>query len=613
MSGFFGIVRSDGREVSPKLLRDVAEVLRFRGPNGQNIWQQQGAGASFAYLATGPAKQAIQQPVTAGENWMIGDVRLDARNRLIDQLHAKGNHPSPDPTDEELLLLAWQTWGDSSLRRILGDYSFALWDYSCRSLWCARDFVGPRPFYYAHTRGVFCFSNTLAALGAVPEVSSTLDEVFIGESLLHGHSTDLSRTVYADIRRLPAGHLLKFHDQSVCVRRFLTLPIEDPVRFSQPEECLDAYRAVLREAVQDRLPQGATALYLSGGLDSGSVCAFASELASQRNEHDRLKAFTVGWRPLFDDPEPSFASLSAAHLGLAHQIIEEPNFVPFAKPSVAEDCCPEPGSEAYFALAMKQYQIIAAHSRVILSGDGGDDVLTGQSWPYLVHLWTTGKPLEIARTLGSFIWSHGALPPLRAGIKAKLRRLSAQEDEWEEYPTWLNPEFEARCGLRERWQSQPTALALQHPIHPNAYASLHRGYWSTILESEDAGNTRVTLETRAPLLDLRFLQFLLRVPPVPWCVNKELVRRSLRGHLPDVVVDRPKTPLVRDPLEAVIARGHWTPTVPDRPPSIVERFLVWDTWKSALKYSKDCTSGAILFPLTLAEWLKDVENGQAIQ
>ncbi len=301
----------------------------------------------------------MQQPVALEDNWLLGDIRLDARSRLIALLRSKDIHLSPDLTSEELVLQAWRTWGESSLENFLGDFSFALWDRDRHSLWCSRDFVGARPFYYAHRHGIFCFSNTLAALRVVPEVSSTLDEVFVGEFLIRGYCSDLSRTVYADIKRLPAGHLLQFKEQTVHVRRLLTLPIEDLHRFSQPEEYLDAYRQVLREAVRDRMPHGATSLYLSGGIDSGSVCAIASQLARQHGELDNLKAFTVDWRPLIPDSEPQFATLTASHLGLAHRILAEQNVEPFGKSHAHSEHPPEPTCEAFFFLAQKQYREIA--------------------------------------------------------------------------------------------------------------------------------------------------------------------------------------------------------------------------------------------------------------
>ncbi len=613
MSGFFGIVRLDGQEIAPGMLEKVAGVLRFRGMDGEQIWRQGGVGTCFAYCATDPAKQATQHPVKLEGNWFIGDVRVDARRALMEELEKSGTRVGQEATSEELILYAWRTWGESSLERIVGDFSFALWDDSKQSLWCARDFIGPRPFYYAKRNGIFCFSNSLEAIRVVPEISSELDETFIGEFLLHGYCADLTRTVYSQIRRLPAGHLLKLKNETIEVRRFLELPIEEPYRFSQAEEYVEGYREVLRESVADRLPPGPCALYLSGGLDSGSVCAVASRIAAERRSPALLKAFTVGWNPLFEDPEPRYAAVSAKYLQVRHEVLEDENFVPYAEKKESERATPEPNIEAFFRRAQGQCRRIAEHSAVILSGDGGDDVLTGQAWPYFVKLWASGEWPEILRSIGSYASSHGRLPPLRAGIRAKVVGILGKRGEWEGYPEWLNQEFETRNGLRDKWRAKAVTPETQHPFHARAYASLHEGFWSTILESEDAGNTNVRLETRAPLLDLRVLRFQLRVPPVPWCMDKELTRRTMKGYLPTEILKRPKTPMAKDPLEVCLESGRWPAKVLEEPPTAINGYVNWQKYTETLESSKGYNPGSEFNALALGRWLKDVENGWRIQ
>ncbi len=613
MSGFFGIFRADAQPISQSSLERIATALRFRGPDGEVIWTQPGTATCFAHLATGPAPQARKQPVTLGNNWLLGDVRVDARCDLLEQLAKAGTTVSPEATSEDLILHAWHTWGEACLPRITGDFSFALWDSQNRCLSCARDFVGPRPFYYSHGSGMFCCSNTLEALLLVPEIAHELDEVFVGEFLLRGYCSDPSRTIYSQIRRLPAGHLLKYQDDSIAVTRFLTLPVEEPLHFSHPEEYLESYRQLLHEAVRDRLPLGPVSLYLSGGLDSGSVCAVAAQLAAERANREQLKVFTVSWRPLFADPEPHFASLTANHLGLSQQILEDPNFAPFASAEFLERPSPEPNIEAFSSRAKQNYRRMSAHSPVILSGDGGDDVLTGESWPYFAKLWATGDWSVVLRTIGSFFLAHGRIPPLRTGIRGKLRGLLPGRADSDGYPNWLNPEFESRVGLRERGRISEPPMLPRHPVHPQAYASLHRGFWSSVLESEDAGNTHVALETRAPLLDLRVLRFLLRLPPVPWCMDKELTRRSMQDYLPDSILKRPKTPMLEDPLEQCFKVGHWSLPSLDDPPTAIHRFIAWKKWTTTLESAKGLTSGPNLFALAFVRWLKDVENAHRIE
>ena len=102
------------------------------------------------------------------------------------------------------------------------------------------------------------------------------------------------------MKRLPAGHLLRVSKGNLEEVRFRKLPIEEPVHLKTPEEYLTAYRELLNVAVNDRLPVAPAACYLSGGLDSTSVCAVASQIADARDQKQRLKAFTLSFRPFFD-------------------------------------------------------------------------------------------------------------------------------------------------------------------------------------------------------------------------------------------------------------------------------------------------------------------------
>ena len=611
MSGFFGMVRTDGTAVEPRFLEGIAAQMRFRGPDGGQTWAKDAFGACFAYLETGTRHQSLTPPVQLGERYtLLGEVRLDARTDLIRELSEKEQRASEEASDEELLLLAWTVWGEETLPKLLGDCSFAIWDALQQVLFCARDFCGARPFFYTFREGVFCFSNTLNVLRIAPEVSDALDERYVREFLLTGFCSDPTRTVWRDIRRLPAGHRLILSGGQIHVQRFLKLPIEEPLRFKQSNEYLENYRELLGQAVGDRLPDGKVSFSLSGGLDSGSVCATAVKIANATGNSESLKAFTISWRPLFDDPEPEFAKLTAKHLGLAHEILEESSVRP-------DECgvtsAPEPSSEFFRDRDSRMWQGISKHARVVLSGDGGDDVLSGQSWPYLKYLYGRGEWTEILRSFGGYLGSHGRFPPLRGGFRNRLRRLAGADDKTPELPAWLNE------GIvkRGRAGSEPSSRQLpgieEHPLHPAAYRALHGGYWASVHETEDAGCTGVLLETRAPLLDLRILRFLLRLPPVPWCINKELCRRAMQGALPNQVLVRPKAPLMEDPLELCWRRGGWRPNPEKNPPKIIHEFVNWSSWLATLEGTKGYFNYGYLYPFSFSRWLKAIEKGKGIQ
>ena len=612
MSGFFGIVRTDGKPVEREVLEGICESLKFRGPDGSNTWVRNNLGFCYTFLETGTPRQAGAQPVSLAEQfWLTGEVRLDAAKQLATELRANGEDVEGTASDAQLLLHCWRLWGESSLSRISGDFSFIMWDAKTESLFCARDFAGARPFYYARGTGVFCFSNTLQVLRMVPEVSSDLDDFFVRDFLLDGMSKDPERTVWKHMRRLPPGFRLRLSGGLTDVRRFLQLPIEEPLRLRRPEEYLERFRELLEDAVEDRLPQGRTSLYLSGGLDSASVCAMAARVARRQGRFDQLKAFTISWRPLLDDPEPEFATVTARHLGIAQEILEDPSIQP-DDPSLP--CVtPEPTGELFFGRACRLSRRIASFSRVVLSGDGGDNVLDGQAWPYLNYLWARGDWATLVREFGSYFTAHGRIPPLRGGFRTRIQGWFRPRDPADGAPAWLNEDFARRLRTEPEKAVDMNESLPEHPVHPHAYRGLHSGYWASVLEEEDAGWAGLNLETRAPFLDLRLLRLLFQLPQVPWCMNKELTRRAMSGLLPVEILKRPKAPLAGDPLEASQQKCAWQPKIEKNPPKVVREYVEWGSWLATLDKCKGSVSWKHLNPSSLAHWLKAIENGTGIQ
>jgi asparagine synthase (glutamine-hydrolysing) len=614
VSGFFGVVRTDGAPIDERLLTRIAEDLRFRGPDGMSVWSEKGIGGCFALMRTGPVPQAGQQPFQErGRFRLWGDIRLDDRQSLRQQLADAGAAAHDNASSEEYLFRAWQQWGEGALGKVIGDFSFALWDSQERTLWCARDFMGPRPFYYAHVGPVFCFSNTLDVLRRVPGISEDLDESFIGDFLLEGWNMEPSRTVYKDIRRLPAGNLLQWTNGAITTRRFRKLPIEEPLRLKRPEEYVERFLEVVRLAVEDRLSEDATAIYLSGGMDSGAVCAIAADLAGRSSGKPRLKAFTVSWEALLKDPEPAVAAVTAHHLNVEHEVIPIVRIFPGTDAILLT---PEPFLEPFSSQDQAPYVRVAAHSRVALTGDGGDDILTGQAWPYLVHLWKRRQWKTLAGDFGGYLWKERKFPPLRGGFRAKINRIFKSEDLFEQYPRWLDAEFETRAHLRERWlELQEEKSPVEHPVHSKAYNFLHSGYWAGLLETEDAGWSGTNLEVRTPLVDLRVLRYFLKLPPVPWCANKHLTREAMRRLLPGEVVDRPKTPMAEGELEQIepryIKKRDIDCTRDAR--EKLERFVNFSKWCETFNAPKGSLTWLNLRPLSLLKWLKAVENAEGIK
>jgi asparagine synthase (glutamine-hydrolysing) len=614
MSGFAGIVRADGGNPEAKLLERMAESLAFRGPDAKQMWMRPGAGFCFTLLRTGPSPQADSQPFSLdGRNWLLGDVRLDGREELQRKLEQDGGKSSANATDEELILRAWRQWAEKSLDALIGDFSFALWDADAKQLWCVRDLMGARPFFYAHTGRQIVFSNTLDAVRAVPDVSAKLDTRFIGDFLLQAWCPDAERTVFQDIRRLPAGRVLRYSNGELTVRRCASLPIEEPLLLKRREDYVEEFRSCFEQAVSDRLPRGPAGVFMSGGLDSTSVAAMGTKVQVGRGIRDSLRAYTVDYTPLFEDEEGAFATKVAQHLGIPIDIMAGASTRPFGGWEESSLRTPEPCAEPFFALHVEHYRQVAQRATVVLSGDGGDDILTGRAWPYLVYLLKRAHVATLAGAFGGYVLRHGSLPPLRAGIRTRMRRWMGLADKTLGYPPWLEPSFERELNLHARWRELQQPDEAVHPLHPAGYASVTSAYWPSVFETEDAGWTGMPVETRAPFFDQRLLRFLLRVPPVPWCMNKELLRNAMHGLLPEGVRVRKKTPLRGDPLLLHAEKNGWKADLSDGACERLSKFVNCKMLSATSRPALGLSLWADLRPIALDQWLKSVENSGRIK
>jgi asparagine synthase (glutamine-hydrolysing) len=614
MSGFAGMICAGGSTPDPRLVERMAARLAFRGPDATQIWSRGGAGFCFTLLRTGPAPQASEQPCTLdGRVWLLGDVRLDGRDDLRRLLESANELITAEVCDEELILRAWRRWGTEGLEKLNGDLSFVLWDEDERRLWCVRDLMGARPFFYSQSADTFYFSNTLEVVRLVPELSSVLDAVFIGDFLLQDSCADPARTAFRYISRLPAGHVLRFSNHAVEVRPYTSLPIEEPLWLKRPVEYLERFRTLLESAVRDRLPRGPAAILMSGGLDSTSIAAIANQLTHERGATGSLRAYTVDYNPLFEDEEGYYASLAAEHLSIPIEIFSGATCLPYEGWEDSLLRTPEPSNEPFLLLNRQQYRRVQGHARVALSGLGGDDLLTGQAWPYLVYLLRQSRFGTIGRSFGGYLLKHRRIPPLLGGFRTRFRQWVSHPAPMAEYPRWLEPDFEKRLGLREKWLELQRSRKSAHPLYPLGYAGLTGHYWSGVFEAEDAASTGVPTELRAPLLDQRVLRYLLRVPPVPWCAHKDLLRQTMRGLLPEKIRLRPKTPLRGDSLELHVERGTWSPAPLPKPPAELREFVNWEQLRATLATAASSTLWVGLRPVSLSYWLKGVVNEEKIR
>ena len=624
MSGFAGIVRLDGENRSGaderKRIEKMAQQLPAYEEAGPRVWSQGDASFCFTLLKTGPAPQSDVQPVTVDQRtWLIGDVRLDGRQDLIARLGTLGEDCGFASTDEELVLRAWRQWGcgsrDTFLGILNGDFSFALWEPAERRLTCFRDLMGSRSFFYARSGSLFYFGNTLQAVRQWPLVSDEFDYHYFGDYLLNGWCLDPWRTAYTHIKRLAPGNSITASRDNFRIERFSRLPIEEPFHRKKDSEYIEEYRVLLTQAVRERLPQEGAVVFMSGGLDSTTVAATAVRIAAKSGSTETIYACTADYQPLFDDRESEWAAVAASHIGIDLKVVHGGEYIPFGDTKVLGSL-PEPKHEPYLGFVFEQYRAAAHHARVALTGHGGDDILSANALPYLSRLIRNFRFAEAAHAFGSYFLRTGKVPPIRAGIRTRLRRwfMPANAVEQYPYPVWLSSKFEREYGLRERWEELRRKSKPEHPVHPEGYASLCASLWPSTLEGDEATRGGARIETRAPLLDTRLIRFLLRVPPVPWCSDKHLVRAVSKGLLPESLRKRPKSPLPRDPVQVAMAQQKWMPGPVNPLTSALREMVDAEKWAATLKNAESSAEWINHYPLSLELWLKgNVEKCKRMQ
>lgn len=561
MSGIVGIFRRDGAPVERPLLAALTNFLSFRGPDAQEVWLGGTTGFGHTMLRTTREAAHERQPTNLRSDfWIAADVRLDRRAELIEALvRADCKFDAQHVTDPELILHAYATWREECVDHLRGDFAFALWDARERKLFCARDHFGIKPFFYSAIERQFLFSNTLNCLRAHPDVSDELNEAAIGDFLLFGLNCEIATTTFRDIQRLPPAHFMVVTAHELRKQRYWSPPIDGRIRYSRPEEYVEHFREILKAAVADRLRTDRVGIFLSGGLDSGSVAAMARELSGTPAGAKELRAYTIFFQSRLREEERVYAKITGDHLQIPIRFLPADTSELFRQPDDTRVTSPEPVENPFLSDALKTFRLIGPDCRVAFSGEGPDNLMDFQMWPFAKDLIRRGEWRALAANTAHFLWLR---PFPWRGLAYRGKKLFGVDDSKPAFPKWINGDLCTRLGLVDRWRTFRFTDPQVHPVLPRAHASLAVLLWNELFENADAGFTGSPLEIRYPFLDLRVVNYLLSLPPFPWFYRKQLLRRAMERLLPKATLRRAKTPLFMDPVaDALRSQTGWPKSV----------------------------------------------------
>jgi asparagine synthase (glutamine-hydrolysing) len=545
VSGIVGIYDRSGAPVDRGLLQALAHFLAYRGPDARETWSGGAIGLGHTMLRTTREAQIERQPSSLdGQLWVTADARIDCREELEKKLEQQSRGAAGRAvTDSGLILRAYAAWGAECVQHLRGDFAFAIWDARKKLLFCARDHFGVKPFYYSELGELFLFSNTLDCLRQHPSISEELNDAAIGDFLLFGLNCDVATTTFRDIRRLPAAHAMTISSEGLRIQRYWSAPTEGRIRYKRAEDYVEHFQILLQAAVSDRTRVDRAGILLSGGLDSATIATTARELAGATLD---LRAYTVVDASSIPDHDAEHARIAAEFLKIPLQCITMAHLQPFERWDDPELSSPEPVDDPFFAGLFDQFRTIAADCRVVLSGEGADNLMHFEMWPFTRELVRNQEWGSLFRETSRYLWLRPSVFP---GIKRRVQGLFGKDPTAPVYPRWLAPDFARRLNLKDRareWSELPAARP--HPVLPKAHASLSLPHWSAMFEHENPGVTRCPVEVRHPFLDLRVVNFLLALPPFPLFFEKQLLREVVAGRLPESVRTRRKTPLAGSPL-----------------------------------------------------------------
>jgi len=552
MCGICGIVDFSVKNgVTPDLLKTMIKTLKHRGPDYQDTWIQGPVGLAHARLSIIDLSATGRQPMISSDGRFVIVINGEIYNYIeirkkLELLGARFRGYS----DTEVFLEAYSRWKDKSLLCLNGIFSFAIWDTVEKELIIARDRFGVKPLYYARLKNGLIFGSEIKAILASQRIKPEINVKALHEFSYFGVALG-SNTMFSGIHKLEPGHCLRIGSEQEHVEAFWELSPGQIVK-DDLEDATEKVRFLLEQAVKRQLvgdvPIG---IFLSGGVDSSCLTAFAV-----KNYNGKIRTYTVEFDFQINDSELATARRVADYFGTEHHeiFIAGDNISRILERLIYHH--DEPFSDAANIPLYLLCKELNGDPRVVLQGDGGDEVFAG----YRRYTLLSQSKLWEALSLIKFLVSPVVF---KSQTARRLRRL-------------LDAFYQNELGLR-------MALLLTTDTLQSSFVDLISVNWrqkllksdpfsryhcmakrfsncdevqkmlltdikillpDIFLEKVDKSTMAFGIESRVPFLDNDLTDYVFRLP-TPMKIQrrrkKYILKRALRGIVPDDILSRPKT------------------------------------------------------------------------
>ena len=559
MCGIYGYL-SLRENVQSEILRAMGETLKHRGPDDEGKWMQNSGqlsvGLGHKRLTIIDLSSAGQQPMANedGRIWITYNGEIYNFRELRDELEKNG-HTFKSRSDTEVIIHLYEEMGVGCLERLKGMFAFALWDHNQQTLFLARDRIGKKPLHYALYGGGIAFASEIKALLRHPKVTREIDLSSLNKYLTFEY-VPAPHTIFKSIKKLEPGHYLLHQNGKVEVKKYWDIPLADyPIGFKTEDEYVEELREILERAVRSRLvadvPVG---VFLSGGIDSGLVAAFAAKTNSQ------IDCFSIGFDEKSFD-ESGYAGSVVKALSLNHRLRTFSTREMLDNLVHLPDLLDEPFADASILPSYLLSKVASEKLKVALSGDGGDELFAGYP-TYQAHRIITYYD-SLPEVLKNSVKSVASrLPVSHANIstdfKIKQFLRGAGVSSEIRFFIWMGSFTE---GEKKELLSNDLRAALSHDntyedifayvresglnkdLERILYLSMKLYLQDDILVKVDRAAMANALEVRCPLLDQEFVEFVCRLPmryKLHGLKTKYLLKKAAAGILPDQIINRKK-------------------------------------------------------------------------
>lgn len=558
MCGIAGLFDLKGkREFSRELVTRMSDVQFHRGPDEGGYHFEPGVALAHRRLsiidvATG------QQPLFNEDQsvCVIFNGEIYNFQELVPELQALG-HVFRTHSDTEVIVHAWEAWGEACVERFRGMFAFALWDRNRDTLFLARDRLGVKPLFYAELGdGSFAFGSELKVLMAHPALDRRMDPLAVEEYFALGYAAE-PRTIFKGAAKLDPGHTLT-------LRRGQAVPASRPywdVRFSLDNrisfadaqaELNDRLHESIRLRMISEVPLGA---FLSGGVDSSAVVATMADLSN-----GPVNTCSIA----FDDPafnESEFAKMVADRYHTNHHV-ETVKSDDFDLIDTLADLYDEPYADSSAIPTYRVCQLARKHVTVSLSGDGGDESFGGYR-RYRLHLMEQhmrdalpyGLRRPVFGLLGKLYPKADWAPRVfrakttfqalaRDSVEAYFHSVSIIRDDMRQ--RLFSPSFQRELGgynAIDVFRRHAAKAGTEDPLAQIQYLDLKTYLVGDINTKVDRASMAHSLEVREPLMDHPLIEWLATLPndmKIKGQEGKYLFKKSLESRLPNDVLYRPK-------------------------------------------------------------------------